>query len=208
MKRLSIRIVAVTAAVTAVFMTTLGVHGQQPTQGAHSLDEGTWALQFAIGDNLTLGEFAGGVISAKHSRADGRALRYGLTVSAGHTSGRDDAPDRTDAMVGLVAHFLRYPTLARDPGSNLHMFWGVGPLVRFQHQRATRPAGDDFTFRTLFVGAGGTIGAEWFLRPRMSLTAEYQTALLARFASEPAPDEWAVRLAPDGVRFGVSVYFR
>lgn len=111
-------------------------------------------------------------------------------------------------MVGLVAHFLRYPTLARDPASTLHMFWGVGPVARFQSQRATRPAGDDFTFRALSLGAGGTIGAEWFVRPRMSLTAEYQTALMATFLSEPAPDEWGVRLAQEGVRFGVSVYFR
>jgi hypothetical protein len=110
--------------------------------------------------------------------------------------------------VGLVVHFLRYPTLARDPGSDLHMYWGVGPLIRFQSQRTTAPAAEDLTYRALSLGAGGTIGAEWFLRPRMSLTAEYQTALLATFLSEPAPDEWAVRLAQDGVRFGVSVYFR
>jgi hypothetical protein len=194
-------------AIMAVILTAVGVQGQQPTEGAHSLIDGTWALQFAIVDNLTLGEFAGGVISAKHTRADGRALRYGLALSARHTSGRADTPDRTEGMVGLVAQFLRYPTLARDPESNLQMFWGLGPLVRFQSQRVTPHAGDEFTFRVLALGAGGTIGAAWFLRPRISLTAEYQTALMATFLSEPAPDEWAVRLAQDGVRFGLSVYF-
>jgi hypothetical protein len=197
---------AVAAAV--IFLTAVGLPAQQPDEGAHSLMDDAWALQFAIAENLTLGEFAGGVISAKHQRAGGRALRYGLTVSAGHTRGRADGPDRTDAMVGLAAHFLRYPTLARDPAGNLHMFWGLGPLVRFQTLRITAPGQDDSTFHQLSLGAGGTIGAEWFVRPRISLSGEYQTALAATFLSDPAPSAWGVRLAQDGVRFGVSVYFR
>jgi hypothetical protein len=50
-------------AIMAMILTTVGAQAQQPAEGAHSLIEGTWALQFAIADNLTLGEFAGGVIS-------------------------------------------------------------------------------------------------------------------------------------------------
>jgi hypothetical protein len=201
------RCIGACVAVAAVFLTTVGLPAQQPAEGSHSLIEGAWALQFAVAENLTLGEFAGGVISAVHHRAGGRALRYGVTLSAGHVSGRA-APDRTDAMAGLNAHFLRYPTLARDPASSLHMFWGVGPLVRVGTQRIARPGQDDMTFRQALLGAGGTIGAEWFVRPRISLSGEYQTALTATFLSDPAPDEWGIRLAPDGVRLGVSAYFR
>jgi hypothetical protein len=205
------RCIVMAVAAIGIFVTAVGLSAQQPRQaddGPHSLVHGAWALQFAIAENLTLGEFAGGVISAKHQRADGRALRYGLTLSAAHMSGRDGAPDRTAATVGLVAHFLRYPTLARDPRSDLHMFWGLGPLVRFQSLRASPPDMEDATARVLDVGAGGTIGAEWFVRPRISLTAEYQTALVATFPSDVFMDRWAIRLAQDGVRFGVSAYFR
>jgi hypothetical protein len=108
-------------------------------------------------------------------------------------------------VVGLVTHFLRYPTLARDPGGDLHMFWGLGPMASVQYQR-NAPGDDINTLRFVSVGAGGTVGAEWFVRPRISLSGEYQTSLTTRFAAG-APEEWSVRLAQDGVQFGVSVYF-
>jgi len=206
--RMMKQVMVSSVAVLAIFLAPALAQAQQPGEAAHSLIDGTWALQFAIADNLTLAPFAGGVVSAKHTRADGRALRYGISASGRHTSGRGDAMDRTEGMVGLVAHFLRYPTLAHDPGGNLQMFWGVGPLARFQHHRATQSPGDGSTFRALSLGASGAIGAEWFVRPRIGLTAEYQSALLASFLSDPAPDEWMVHLANEGVRFGISVYFR
>jgi hypothetical protein len=196
--------IAVAAAVAGIFAWTAGIAGQQ-TAAAHSLNEGAWALQFAIAENFTLGNFAGGVISAKHQRADGRAFRYGLTVSAGHISGAGTSPDRTDTTLGLVTHFLRYPTLARDPAGDLQMFWGVGPVAAFQYRRNTVADGAH-TSRLLSLGAGATVGAEWFVRPRISLSAEYQTSLMARLGAG-APEEWSVRLGQDGVRFGVSLYF-
>jgi hypothetical protein len=195
-------------AVVAIFLATAALPAQETVRSAHSLMEDAWALQFAIGEKLALGEFAGGVISAKHHRAEARALRYGLSLAAGHTAGRSGTSDRTDAMVGLVVHFLRYPTLVRDPGSDLHMFWGFGPLVRFQTQRISPPDQGAFTSHLLSMGAGGTIGAEWFVRPRISLSAEYQSALTVSYLSDSSPDAWGVRLAQDGVLFGVSLYFR
>jgi hypothetical protein len=203
--RMTVAAVATGAFATAAATTAL--QAQAPGAAAHSLVQDAWALQFAIGENLSLGSFAGGVISAKHHRSPARAWRYGLSLSAGHAAAREDAPDRTDATVGLIAHFLHYPTLARDPGGNVHMFWGVGPLARFQAQRVTPPVGESFTMHVLSVGAGGTIGGEWFVRQRISLSAEYQSSLRFSFFSESAPDSWNVRLGEDGVRFGVSVYF-
>ncbi len=189
----------------AVLLATTGLSAQQSDEGAHSLIEDAWALQFAITENLTLGSFAGGVISAKHHRGDARALRYGLSLSAGHVAARTD---RTDAMIGVDVHFLRYPTLQRDPDSDLHMFWGIGPTVRFQSHRVSPPDGEDATTHGLSVGASGTIGAEWFVRPRIGLSAEYQSALTAMYQSGSSPSVWTVRLAQRGVRFGASVYFR
>jgi hypothetical protein len=84
----------------------------------------------------------------------------------------------------------------------------VGPLARFQYSQVRTAGGNDMDIRGLFLGAGGTIGGEWFVRPRISLSGEYQTALVATFLSEPHPNDWMVRLASDGVRMGVSMYFR
>lgn len=183
-----------------------GVSAQQSAVDAQSLREDTWALQFAIAQNLTLGSFSGGGISAKHHRAPGRAFRYGVSFASGYASGRDGQPDRTDAMIRLVTHFLRYPTLASDPYGDLHMYWGIGPLVGFEARRINVPDGDGDSFRQFSLGVGGTIGAEWFVRPRISLSAEYPSAITAVLASDPSPTEWGVRLAQDGVRFGVSEY--
>jgi hypothetical protein len=70
-----------------IVICTGGASAQQAAPMAHSLKDGAWALQFAIAENLSLRHFSGGVISARHQRAEGRAFRYGLTVAAEHTSG-------------------------------------------------------------------------------------------------------------------------
>lgn len=87
------------------------------------------------------------------------------------------------------------------------MYWGVGPLVGVESRRWSPPDSEALSVHELSLGVGGAIGAEWFVRPRISLSAEYQSALTAVLASDPSPTEWGVRLADDGVRFGVSVYF-
>jgi hypothetical protein len=189
-------------AAAALVLAATSVAAQQPA-AAHSLTEDAWALQFGIGENLLVGAFSGGVISAKHHRAPDRALRYGLSFAASHLD-RDDAFDASTALLALDIHFLRYPTLARDPGGDVHMFWGLGPSLLYQWERVNPEVGDAQTRQSVGVGAGGTIGAEWFVRSRISLTAEYQSALLVRFGD----DEWGLALGQRGVRFGASVYFR
>jgi hypothetical protein len=192
----------------SLLLASTSLAAQQPVEEAHSLTEGAWALQFGISNNLSLVPFAGGVISAKHHRTDATALRYGLSLAAQHRAGRDERHDATVAMVGVSADFLQYPTLASDPDGNLQMFWGIGPLARFQRHRVNPTTGDVHTFTEWAVGAGGTIGAEWFVKSRISLSAEYRTTVVATFLSEPAPDAWGLSLGHEGVRFGVSVYFR
>jgi hypothetical protein len=191
-------------AAAAVFLTAVALPAQESTKARHSLTEDMWALQFGINQNLMLGPFSGGTISAKHQRADGKALRYGLTLAGLHMRGRAGTPDKTNVAFHLGADFLRYPTLARDPAGDLHMFWGAGPKVGYRSYRLMH--GDD-TLHEMSLGAGGTIGAEWFVRPRISLTSEYTTSLMAFFLLDPAPDEWGIGLG-NSVRFGVSLYFR
>jgi hypothetical protein len=193
-----IRSAAVTATVVILAGAVMPAHGQSQ----HSLAEGNWALQFRIGQDFTLGSFSGGVISAKHHRSADRALRYGVTLGSQHVN-RDNGPNTSSTGVGLVAEFLTYPTLSRDPGGDIHLFWGAGPAVQFQRQTAESPTGDRISSQLLTVGAVGSIGAEWFVRPRIGLTAEYQSGVNVGFGDERR----TVNLGQQGVRFGASVYF-
>ena len=185
------------------------VAAQEPSPSVHSLADDIWALQFGVGENLTLRDFQGPVISAKHHSSGARAIRYGLSVLAEHVNGDAAAAlaDQTRVSVGLVAHFLNYPTLARDPRGRVQMFWGLGPRLGLDVRRFGQPEDETVTARTVSVGAGGTVGVEWFIRPRISLSAEYETTLMAGFSSDPEPTDWVVRLGPRGVLFGVSAYF-
>ncbi len=197
----------ITAVASSLILST-ALAAQQPP-GANSLAEGAWALQFGIGDNLTLHGFEGTTVSAKHHSSAAHALRFGVSISAGYQNGRDETRSTTDVAVGLVAHFLHYPTLGRDRGGALQMYWGLGPLLDVNLHRAPDSDGESVTERSVSVGAGGTIGAEWFVRPRISLSAEYQTGLTATFSSgsDSAPDDWGLQLGQRGVLFGVSAYF-
>lgn len=195
------------AGVAVAFCLATTVAAQEPPLG-HSLAGEAWALQFGIANNLSLRDFQGAVISAKHHRSSERAVRYGLSVFAEHMNGDTGSSDRTRASVGFVAHFLDYPTLARDPHGTVQLFWGLGPRLEFDLDRFTQPDDNTVTQRSLSVGTGGTIGAEWFVRPRISLSAEYETTLMVRFASDLHASGWAIGLGPRGVLFGVSAYFR
>jgi hypothetical protein len=194
----TIRSAAVTAAVVILAAAGAPAHAQSP----HSLAEGNWALQFRIAQDFTLNSFSGGVISAKHHRTADRALRYGFTFGSQHVD-RDNAPNTSATQVGLVAEFLTYPTLSRDPGGDIHLFWGAGPAVHYHRQTAEPQGGDRITSQVVTVGAVGSIGAEWFVRPRIGLTAEYQSGLNVGFGT----DRRTLHLGQQGVRFGASVYF-
>ena len=194
-------------AIAGSFCVVTALPAQQPPT-AHSLRDDAWALQFGIGSDFTLRPLQGGAISAKHHSSPARALRYGVSAVAEHLDADSTSPDRSRLTLGLVAHFLRYPTLARDPEGNLQMFWGLGPRLDLDMLRIAPPTGESDTRGGIAVGAGAVIGAEWFVRPRISLSAEYETALTAEL-SHPAATriDWAIRLRPRGVLFGVSAYF-
>lgn len=179
---------------------------QQPATRAHSLDEGVWALQFGIGQNLSLGTFAGGVISAKQHRAPGRAVRYGVSLSSDHMGRQDETPSRTDGRFTVMVDFLRYPMLASEPNGDLHLYWGFGPLLGFESRPTSVGAGEHENFNTLSMGVTGTVGAEWFVRQRISLTAEYRSSLRAMYGWIANQSIWQARLGQDSVRFGVSAY--
>lgn len=169
-----------------------------PAEAAHSLIDDAWALSFGT-TSLTLRSFLGSTISAKHHFADSRALRYGLSVRAQHRN-RDDVGGATTAHVQLNTQYVVYPTFARSPEANIHLFYGAGPTVGLRVQELQGSHRDE----TLFTaGASGVIGAEWFVKTRISLTAEYRTSVEYSWGD----DVRVFSVASSGGRAGVSVYF-
>lgn len=176
--------------------------GSEVAEAPHRLVEGAWALQFGV-SGTSLSPFGGSTISAKHHFSAGRALRYGLGVRASYHDREDVDPDHNfDVHLHLDIHlstlYVAYPTLSDDHGANIHLFYGVGPLVGFSRREVGSLDETQFT-----VGVAGAIGAEWFVKTRISLSAEYLTS--AEFG-------WGDRvnsllLNPAGGRMGVSIYF-
>jgi hypothetical protein len=194
----------------------------------NSLESGAWALQFRIWPDFTLASFQGATISAKKQLSPTSAFRFGFTPDASYrtTGSEEDGEEdprsisQNTQWLSIDAQWLRYTSL-RD---EVTLFYGAGPEFSFERREQTTE--DDRTgFENsdigTFIGAGvlGTVGAEWFMRSNISLTAEYQTSLryLREVDSSEAEREDRsiersvttneVRLDARGVLFGVSVYF-
>jgi len=175
------------------------------------LREGAWALQFNVGQNFTLDSFLGSTISAKKHTSAARAWQVGLTLAAGVTSRETDGgPSRTDDQqdVAVTARYLAYPLLDEQDTESVQLYLGAGPLIEFRRaNQASRTAWQ------WGVGVSGTIGAEWFVHPRISLNGAYESSL--RYGRDRVEPEEAgpgrttnrFQLRAGGARFGVSVYF-
>ncbi len=179
-----------------------------------------WALQFQVTDNFTLGDFQGGLISVKKQYSARRAFRIGINLNASvsrTTTERDMGSkterDRNNQTIGINAQWMRYPIHE----SRLRAYWGVGPTIDFNRRAVSRETNDEpgdaneSNGLVLRGGALGTLGAEWFVRPRLSLSAEYRAGLTYFYArSDQGSDvdtQHQVSLGSRGVLVGVSFYF-
>ena len=188
------------------------------------LESGTWALQFQITDNFTLGAFEGSVLSAKRQLSESRALRLGLDINA-VTSSQDErsfaAGGSEDSQTDLNLDLdLQYVSYLNQEGL-VRAYAGVGPTLgygRTKIEETSDEQGSELTRNTYLVGVVGLVGAEWFVRSNISLTAEY--GALASYAAISTQrvnvqngnvvgesDESRWRFGSRPVRFGVSVYF-
>lgn len=165
----------------------------------HSLRDDVWALQFGLsGDNLSA--FSGGVISAKHHYADGRALRYGLNMHGDYRNS-DDGGQRHDVHILLTTQYVIYPTLNDDPAGTIQLFYGAGPDVGIHSNRRSMndQSASDWS---LSIGASAAIGAEWFVKRRISISGEYRPRLTFSYGSRSTH----LHLR-SGTQFGTSIYF-
>ncbi|MEM1128852.1 MAG: hypothetical protein AAGI71_19570 [Bacteroidota bacterium] len=179
----------------------------QSSTSEQPLQPGTWALQFRITDNFTLGSFRGSVLSAQYQRQEDRAVRVGVTLTSVGTEleiGNGEVTN-SDTQFSLQGDYVLYLRTT----DTVVPFWGLGPGLGFALEEGG--GGEE---RTSFSLQGRAfVGAEWFVAPPISLTAEY--ALTADHAWQTTEEEgvlarerdsrrWSVR---GGVLFGVTVRF-
>jgi hypothetical protein len=183
--------------------------------------EDRWALQFQVTDNFNLSDFQGGLISAKKQYSARRAFRFGVDLSASVSrmdTDRDTDPnrerDQNRQTIGVNAQWIRYPVHE----GRFRAYWGVGPQVVFNRSAISRDTGDgtdgsndDRDVLSLSGGAIGVLGAEWFVRSRLSLSAEYRAGLSYQYArsdqGSTTDTQHQVSLGSRGVLVGVSLYF-
>ncbi|NBC01095.1 MAG: hypothetical protein GVY15_09585 [Bacteroidetes bacterium] len=187
---------------------------------SHALQAGAWALQFSVGENFTLNSFLGSTISGKRHVSDARAWQAALTLRGRATSEEDErgSVDDGSQALDLTVRYLSYPLLGERPTETIQLYIGAGPNLMFDRRTFSRESSEQesSTDRLMWsLGVSGTVGAEWFVHPRISLSGAYETAL--RYRRQTIEQESEVQevdetrstfeLSPGGVRFGVSVYF-
>ena len=221
----------------------------QSTEGAeagkhNSLTEGAWALQFAVAGNFTLTTLQGAVISLKRQLTPGHAIRLGIggALSIGdntnlNTSTQFDTITSTNSRssqlnsssIQLNLQYLWYP----DPGADVNLFFGAGPLVTYSHSSSDgdivyaatgSPSNSSVSSsesNSTALGLSGLLGAEWFAFRSFSLHAEYGASVRYSWFDSTTDDRitgqpfhstsdrkskgWSSPTS--AVRFGVSVYF-
>lgn len=182
--------------------------------------EDRWALQFGVTENFNLGSFEGSLLSAKKQYNARRAVRVGVGLSADIQTSTDESDgstreeDQSYQRAEVDVKWIRYPV----HDGTLRAYWGTGPSVEFVRNSTTFDDANRTELDRLSLGAGltGVLGAEWFVHPRISLSAEYRAGLTYRWTREDdtlsAGDDSEtirhnVRLGSRGVLFGVSAYF-
>jgi hypothetical protein len=185
--------------------------------------EDRWALQFRVYNlfDLNIDGFQGSLISAKKQYSAGRAFRFGLDFGASisrqdtelETSSISRDLNRSQQTTNAIAQWIRYPV----HDGTLRAYWGAGPTVGFSRltsssETSEASSGSEDSDRwSLRGGAVGVVGAEWFVRSRISLTAEYQSGFTYQYTrrtdESSTGTEHQFRLGSRAVLVGLSLYF-
>jgi opacity protein-like surface antigen len=176
----------------------------QSTLSENSLKDGSWAFQFQIADNFTLGAFQGTIISAKRHYSENSAIRLGTSLS--FTTSDDDGTGtslQADTIfdmstrngsgngqsVQVMAQYLYYP----NPLGLVNIFFGAGPQIQFSRSHTdvnqVRSVSGNFMAtdnatrdtKSWAIGANALAGVEWFVTRSLSVHAEY--GLLVQYVS-------------------------
>ncbi|HKI47171.1 MAG TPA: hypothetical protein VKA08_17705 [Balneolales bacterium] len=186
---------------------------------------GDWALMFQIDQNFTLKDFSGALISFQKTLSNRNAVRWGLSLNGGYNEQKNNPPQKTTTgkfHIGVYMNYLWYAHINHE----IRFYYGLGPTVSvgYNHTKDSQNSGINIMKQnTLSEGVGleGVAGVEWFVRPRISLLAEYVPALTGKYTSttnktlntasgvstRSKTSTTDIHFGSLPVRFGVSVYF-
>lgn len=190
-----------------------------------NMEHGDWALMFQIDKNFTLKDFSGTLISFQRTLSNRNAIRWGLNLDGGYSEQKNNPTQKTTTgnfHIGVSMDYLWYAHVSHD----IRFYYGLGPIVGFgyDHTKNSQNSGVNVTKQTTVseqIGLNGVAGVEWFVKPRISLVAEYVPALTGQYQSKvnkiintnadtsirTKTSSTDIHLGSMPVRFGVSVYF-
>ncbi|MCK4329861.1 hypothetical protein KAX02_08460 [candidate division WOR-3 bacterium] len=164
----------------------------------NSLHAGSWSFQFQLEDDIGLKPFNSMIISFKRHTSRHSAFRVGLDLdidfddsdydtrieeSDTNITIGEERVDKNSQRIELDLEYLNYP----NAGSNINMFWGVGPLISYSRSRQEREriysydsgvsitTGDRYS-SSWSLGVLGMAGVEWFATRSISFHAEYRAS--------------------------------
>ncbi len=200
---------------------------QKPISGSksdHSLDK--WALLFQIDNNFTLKDFSGTLISLQKNLSSQKAVRWGLSLDGGYNEQKNNPNQKKttgNADIHISMNYLWYHKAYR----HIRFYYGIGPVVGFgyDHSKNSQNSGVNITKQintSEQIGLNGVAGVEWFVKPQISLLAEYVPEMTGNFSSNftktsnsttgassrNKTSARGIQFHSIPVRFGVSVYFR
>ncbi|MEE9465552.1 MAG: hypothetical protein V3W14_08300 [Candidatus Neomarinimicrobiota bacterium] len=135
-------------------------------------------------------------ISGRYANSEGTGERdagYPDSLAIDNVIYSEDNQSQT-LNLSLIAQRLKYTQTSKG----LYLVWGVGPIIGFDYaswddkmdiDNDVEPSNDylyshrEIKNWAVALGVSGTIGVEWFLRPGMSLTAAYFSALKVQYKS-------------------------
>jgi len=151
------------------------------------------SLQFAIGNNFTIKNFQGALISAKYHFSDQSAFRIGIGLTGNafdvnyskNITSNDSLVVATEdeeqyLRLTIQSQFLHY----FNPGEDIKVYAGLGPYISLNlnlTENEKLQTADNYQYvpprkrntTTLASGICAAYGLEWFFRKNMSLLAEY-----------------------------------
>lgn len=207
------------------FMPDSSNSNNQSMQNDNKSAKGKWALMFQIDKNFTLKDFSGSIISVQRNLSNDNAIRLGLNLSGGYNVQRNNPTEKKTTgtfHIGISTDYLWYIYANQE----VRFYYGIGPDLAFgyNHVKNSQNSGvivSKQINKTEKLGINGVAGVEWFVRPQISLLAEYVPALTSNYKStinrtsntnsgistRTKTRTNGIHFGPNPVRFGIAVYF-
>ena len=182
-----------------------------------------WALQFQIGDDFRLFPFQGTTISVSKQLASDRKLRMGMSAEGSYSENATQShvyETRNNLSLSVYSHYI----WELKKNTKIVPFAGIGPKLNFSYDNFEKSDGNTpkNTHTSWGIGVSGMFGVEWFVKPNISLLAEYGSSVVYSKSKNKETHIYSgdgttereyertytgYQFRSDGVKFGVSIYF-